>query len=387
MLNRRILRVKAIQALYGYFTAVESVKEIMRENLRRQHSLDPAKHDFADKALFEARKKQAVCLFNQNILAEQVSTEEDVDGDVLERVNDALLSYRNALSKEAATRKNEMMKEARNIRSSYIKLLILPIAIEQREKLDSEKEAKAYLAKSKRHYPFIGDAIVDQLKKAEILTKEVIAGAISWANELDEIKSWYREQIRPSEALAPFFEAKKEKENGNGIVLEFFKRELFRNAAIVSYLENQYLHWNENQSILKSMVVKTIKALQDGKEFAFAELTKNGEEDFKFLERLFTDVVKENDFLEEIIQERTKNWDVDRIALTDRVILKLALVEMINSPSIPLKVTINEAIEVSKQYSTPKSKQFINGVLDVLSNMLTLRGIIRKSGRGLIDNK
>ena len=97
--------------------------------------------------------------------------------------------------------------------------------------------------------------------------------------------------------------------------------------------------------------------------------------------------MKHNDFLEEIIQSKTMNWDVDRIALTDRVILKIALVEMMNSPSIPVKVTINEAIEISKMYSTPKSKQFVNGVLDVLSNELTSSGKIRKSGRGLIDNK
>lgn len=376
-----------MQALYGYFTAVESIKEVKREELRQLHSLDPAKHDFADKALFEARKKQAVRLFKLNILSEEVTTSEEVDKDVLDSVNEALLAYRNALSKEATARKNEMMKEARGIQESYLKLLILPMELEQREKLDSEKEDKAYIAKSKKHYPFIGDDIVQKLKKAESLTKDVVRGTISWANELDEVKSWYREQIRSSEALAPFFDPALEKENENGIVLEFFKRELFKNETIVAYLEGQHLHWSENQPILKSMLVKTIKGLQDGEEFEFTELTKNGEDDFKFLDRLFADVIKENDFLEEMIQKRTNNWDVDRIALTDQVILKLALVEMMNSPSIPVKVSINEAIEVSKLYSTPKSKQFINGVLDVLSNELTSIGKIRKSGRGLIDNK
>ena len=204
---------------------------------------------------------------------------------------------------------------------------------------------------------------------------------------MQEIKAWYREQIRTSEALAPFFDPSKKNETKNGVVLELFKRVIFKNDTIVSYLENNQLHWSENQPILKSMVVKTIKAMQDGEELELAELTKNGEEDFKFLERLFLDVIEQNDFLEQAIQSKTMNWDVDRIALTDRVILKLALVEMMNSPSIPVKVTINEAIEISKMYSTPKSKQFVNGVLDVLSNELTSSGRIRKSGRGLIDNK
>ena len=375
-----------MQALYGYFTAVESIKEIKRNKLEQRHRLDPAKHDFADKGLFEARKKLAVQLFNQNILHEKVQTKE-VEHEVLESVNEALSDYRSLLNKESQARKNEMIKEVHRLQDAYLKFLILPLEIEHREKLDSEKEDKAYIVKVKKHYPFIGNDIVRKLKASKILQKEISGSGVSWSTEVQDIKTWYRDQIRMSEALASFFEQKKETENENDIVMEMFKRVIFKNEIIVSYLEKNHLHWVENQPILKSMVVKTIKKLQSNEELELAELTKNGEKDFHFLEHLFTDVVGQNNFLEEMIQSKAKNWDVERITLTDRVILKLALVEMMNSSSIPLKVTINEAIEVSKAYSTPKSKQFINGILDVLSNELILRGRIRKSGRGLIDNK
>lgn len=388
MLNRRILRVKAMQALYGHFTAVESLREVKRNELEEMHALDPAKHDFADKALFEERKKQAVKLFNEHILAGKVGEVEGVDDEVIGNVNAALTEYENEIQKEARVRKNDMMKEAERLQDTYIKLLLLPIEIEQREKLDQEKEEKAFLAKEKKIYPFIGNGLVNQLKESQLLQKEAARASVSWDNEQDVIKSWYREQIRTSEALQHFFGGKKPADlPENDIVLELFKRVVFKNEAISSFLESNHLHWIENQPIVKSMVVKTIKALQDGEGFELAELTKNGEEDFKFLERLFMDTINQNEFLEEIIQSKTMNWDVDRIALTDRVILKIALVEMMNSPSIPVKVTINEAIEISKMYSTPKSKQFVNGVLDVLSNELTSSGKIRKSGRGLIDNK
>ncbi|MEP1035647.1 transcription antitermination factor NusB [Ekhidna sp.] len=377
-----------MQALYGHFTAVESLREVKRNELEEMHSLDPAKHDFADKALFEERKKQSVKLFNENILAGKVGKAEGVEEEVITNVNEALLEYENLIQKEARVRKNEMMKEAERLQDTYIKLLLLPIEIEQREKLDQEKEDKAYLAKEKKDYPFIGNDLIRQLKESELLQKEAAKSSASWDNEHQEIKSWYRDQIRTSEPLQHFFGGKKLADlPENDIVLELFKRVVFKNEAIASFLEINHLQWVENQPIVKSMVVKTIKALQDGEEFELAELTKNGEEDFKFLERLFMDTINQNEFLEEIIQSKTMNWDVDRIALTDRVILKIALVEMMNSPSIPVKVTINEAIEISKIYSTPKSKQFINGVLDVLSNELTSSGKIRKSGRGLIDNK
>lgn len=388
MLNRRILRVKAMQALYGHFTAVESLREVKRNELEEMHALDPAKHDFADKALFEERKKQAVKLFNANILAGKVEKTEGVENEVIENVNAALTEYENLVQKEARVRKNDMMKETERLQDTYLKLLLLPIEIEQREKLDSEKEDKAYIAKDKKTYPFIGNEIVKQLKESELLQKEAARASISWDNEHEDIKSWYRDQIRTAETLQHFFGGEKMADlPENDIVLELFKRVVFKNEAIASFLEGNHLQWIENQPIVKSMVVKTIKALQDGEEFELAELTKNGEEDFKFLERLFMDTINQNEFLEEIIQSKTMNWDVDRIALTDRVILKIALVEMMNSPSIPVKVTINEAIEISKMYSTPKSKQFVNGVLDVLSNELTSSGKIRKSGRGLIDNK
>ncbi len=375
-----------MQALYGYFTAVESIKEVKREDLLDMHALDPAKHDFADKALFEARKKQAVKLFNRNLLSKKVEKAEDVEEEVIENVNNALLDFDNLMQKESRARKNEMMKEVDRIQDTYIKLLLLPIEIEQREKLDSEKEDKAYIPREKKRYPFIDNKLVKKLKESEILGKEAARSSVSWSTEQDEVKSWYREQVRTADSLQYFFNETGDAPE-NDVVLELFKRVIFKNETITSYFENSHLHWSENQPIIKSMVVKTIKALQDGEEMELAELTKNGEDDFKFLQRLFNDVINQNEYLEELIQSKTQNWDVDRIALTDRVILKLALVEMLNSPSIPLKVTINEAIEISKMYSTPKSKQFVNGVLDVLSNELTSTGKIRKSGRGLIDNK
>lgn len=377
-----------MQALYGHYTAVESIKEVIRNELEEMHALDPAKHDFADKALFEARKKQAVKLFNENILKGNVENAGDVEEEVVQNVNNALSDYESLIHKEARVRKNDMMKEAERLQDTYIKLLLLPIEIEHREKLDSEKEAKAYVAKEKQVYPFIGNELVKKLKESELLQKEAARSSISWDNEHQEIKSWYRDQIRKAEPLQHFFGGPKLTEAPeNDIVLELFKRVVFKNETIAAYLESTHLQWTENQPIIKSMVVKTIKAIQDGEDLELAELTKNGDDDFKFLERLFMDSINQNEFLEEIIQSKTLNWDVDRIALTDRVILKIALVEMMNSPSIPVKVTINEAIEISKMYSTPKSKQFVNGVLDVLSNELTSSGRIRKSGRGLIDNK
>jgi N utilization substance protein B len=88
-----------------------------------------------------------------------------------------------------------------------------------------------------------------------------------------------------------------------------------------------------------------------------------------------------------LIANNTRNWEVERLPLTDRIILEMAIAELISFPNIPVKVTINEFIELAKNYSTPKSRQFVNGILDVIAKELKDSGEIKKSGRGLIDNK
>jgi N utilization substance protein B len=385
MLNRRILRVKAMQALYAYFTAVESTKEVAREQLKQTHSLDPAKHDFSDKGLFEQRKRQAVRLFNENMQNGQLTTSEDVEETVTSSVQTAISQFQTSIANDARRKKKEMLQEATNIQNIYLKFLILPIELEHREKLEKEKYENQHFKKEPKFFPFLDNTTVQILKQSEVLLGEVKKNHIEWNNEQDEIKNWYRDHIRPNESLASYFDMSSEEEDN--LILDVFKKVVFKNEDIVAFFEKNYLHWSENQPIIKSMVIKSLKTLKEEGKLTFAELTKNGEDDFKFLERLYIDVIQQNEWLDDLIANHTRNWDVDRIAITDRIILKLALVEMMNSPSIPVKVTINEAIEISKTYSTPKSKQFINGVLDVLSNELTSLGKIRKSGRGLIDNR
>lgn len=365
-----------MQALYGYFTAMESLKEVSRNELEQMHALDPAKHDFADKAHFEARKREAVKLFNENYLNSEIQNTDGLDSEVVSNVNAEITDFRKKMLAESKAKRTEMLEDAERVYATYIKFLNLPMEIEHREKLDSEKKQQST--------PFLGHPAIEKLKGWELLKKETGKNNISWSTEQDEIKDWYRKEVVTNEGLQGYFDGE---EDVASLVLDLFKKVIFKSEPIITYLEAQNLRWSENQSIVKSMVLKTIKALQEEDNLELADLTKNGKEDFDFFKTLYDGVIKQNDYLDELIASKTKNWEVDRIAMTDRVILKLALVEMLDCPSIPKKVTINEAIEISKVYSTPKSKQFVNGVLDVLSNELTSAGKARKSGRGLIDNK
>jgi transcription antitermination protein NusB len=232
--------------------------------------------------------------------------------------------------------------------------------------------------------------VIDALTKFEDFNKALIDNKISWQSDYDVIKSWYKEILQKDEVLIEYqkLENPTEKEHQDAVVY-IYKKLVFKNSVIADYIASLDLHSSENYNILKSLVVKTFQGYEADLEdpFQLKEVSRNAEEDIDFFKKLFKETVRKERELDEIISKKTKNWDISRVALTDRIILRMALAEMMTFTSIPVKVTINEFIEISKNYSTPKSKQFINGILDVMANELTSEGLIRKSGRGLIDNK
>jgi len=153
-------------------------------------------------------------------------------------------------------------------------------------------------------------------------------------------------------------------------------------------MEEHDLGWSENRGILKSMIIKTLKTFkEENNTINLINLSPNWSEDREFYQNLYKETIRGESKLEKLIAAKSKNWDTERIAAVDKVLMKMAITEFMKFPSIPVKVTINEYIEICKAYSTPKSKQYVNGILDVLSNEMTEEGSIKKSGRGLLDNK
>lgn len=113
---------------------------------------------------------------------------------------------------------------------------------------------------------------------------------------------------------------------------------------------------------------------------------KKNKQNYKFAERLFFETLNHQEELDEVIQRHINNWDIERLTITDKIILRVALCEFLYFEDIPTKVTINEAIEIAKDYSTRKSGTFINGILDAALEQLNKADKIQKSGRGLIES-
>ncbi len=164
--------------------------------------------------------------------------------------------------------------------------------------------------------------------------------------------------------------------------------ELFRFCRKSEYfeevMEDRYANWIDEKSLIVGVVKKYLKGLKD-KELDFKHHYPDDETTKEYGESLFNQVIDNDKQYMESIEAVIKNWDVERLAIVDTIILKMALCEMINFTSIPTKVTINEYVDISKVYSTDKSKEFVNGVLDKLMKDLTEEGKIKKEGRGLVE--
>ena len=167
------------------------------------------------------------------------------------------------------------------------------------------------------------------------------------------------------------------------ILLDLYKH-CIANDSFIEMVEDRYPFWADDKSLVIGAMKRSVKALPTSEDF-YEVHRPTSETTIDFGEVLFKNVNEENDLLLELIEPTLKNWDVDRVAVIDMVLLKMALCELMNFPTIPTKVTLNEFVEIAKQYSTEKSKDFINGILDRLMKKLHKDGKIVKEGRGLVE--
>jgi len=210
---------------------------------------------------------------------------------------------------------------------------------------------------------------------------------ISWQKDAELIKKVFFQLRNTPEYKAYVAEETHTVEQDVEFSSWIYKNTVIPSEALQNAMEEQNIWWAEALDLINSMVLKTIRVAHPGRkgQFELMPLFKDEEDDRDFMEKLFRETIKNDSYFETLISEKTKNWDVERIALMDIILLKMALCEILTFPGIPVKVSINEYIDISKDYSTPKSKVFINGVIDNLVADLKTRGEVKKTGRGLIE--
>lgn len=174
--------------------------------------------------------------------------------------------------------------------------------------------------------------------------------------------------------------------NGHREFLLDIYRDLRKNDIFEEIVDDQYTFWQEDKSLVIGALKKVIKQLPEDNERFFEEYLPDDDTVKDFGRNLIGITMEQAPELEKLIEPTLKNWDMERLAVLDVIIIKMALVEFLYFPTIPTKVTLDEYVDISKEYSTPKSKDFVNGILDKLMKNLAEEGKIKKEGRGLLED-
>ena len=171
------------------------------------------------------------------------------------------------------------------------------------------------------------------------------------------------------------------------IIKFIFKKVILKSSLAEQVFEDKFIYWTTDKEVLQALIAKTFKNFshENAKDNQLADISGNWVEDREFVINLYEQTIKHDEEYQELIAQKTQNWEPDRIAMMDTLLMKMAIVEFANFTSIPVKVTINEYLEISKEFSTPKSNSFINGILDKILFELKAENKVKKIGRGLIE--
>ncbi len=391
MLNRRILRAKAMQAVYAYQQAVQSDYQLALDTIANTFLPDLNSMQPQDARKLEGSRQWATLLFEENYRNPPFTTSDDVPADIRKATTTAIAYYYQQRHRDERYFAQTMLKNAEKIYEYYLLTLWLVTEIAECV-VPNEEEKKNRMMKEdsvpEKYLKLKDNQIVRALQTHKGFQDKRIRSGIDLLIEPDFPKKLFAE-LKKLEAYQTYQKLDEASfEQDWQLIAEIVKTVLFKSETAVTFWEQLDGNWSENEGIVRSMFNKTMQFIKEQpNDFSLQKLSADWESDVVFFQRLYQLTTEKFDEYEGLIANKTENWDVERVALTDKVILVMAITELLNFPNIPVKVSINEYIEMSKVYSTPKSNQFINGILDSLSGDLSAQGVLKKSGRGLIDNK
>jgi N utilization substance protein B len=301
------------------------------------------------------------------------------------KVLQSLYAFFQAEKSDLAVAERELFRSIDKVNELYIYLLLLLKELADADQTDAddlhlkffppEEQLKASIRLHELKF-------LSTLSQEKQFVNELIKLKITWQKNQDLVRKIFLE-IKKSDLYRSFL--MDENASEKDFLIEIVRKSLEASEALQNHIEEENIFWSDDFDFAIHLVIRTIKNFYDNGKLELIPLYKDESDDKDFARKLFSQTILHNKEFEQSISERTKNWEVERIALMDILILKMALAELITFPNIPVKVSINEFIDISKEYSTPKSKQFVNGVIDKLAADYKEQGKIVKMGRGLIN--
>jgi len=301
-----------------------------------------------------------------------------------------LYAYSLSEDKDIKTFEKALLKNVDEVYEMYMWTLNLLDEVSDYVLIDAEGRANKFLPTEKDlslTTKLSTNTFIESLRQNPQYGEGVKKYKISWSFDPEIVRTVFL-QLKDSEAYLEYLQ-QEDRSIGTekDIIKHIFKKIILKSPVIEQVFEEKFINWPVDKEVLQALIAKTFKnfSSEDPRKNKLAEITQNWNDDSDYVIALLGKTIRNTNEYQKLISEKTKNWESDRIALMDTLLMRMAICELVNFPSIPVKVTINEYIEISKVFSTLKSNTFINGILDKILSDLNQQGRIQKAGRGLRD--
>lgn len=292
------------------------------------------------------------------------------------------------------SKNDDLVKEEKFLKHSILKMFDLyvlnlhllvkvqDLAIKKIEL--SKKKILATKEDLKPNTKFIDNQIINAIRESVSVESYLHVNKLeNWTDDDEYVKIIF-DELQKSKLYKRYLDTLEDSfKVDKAFVIDFFKEIIAPNEKLAEYYEDKMISWVDDIPFVNTWVVKTLSKQKPNKPFFLGTLYKD-KDDEEFVSNLFKKTMLNQHNYEEDIAQKTPNWEKDRIAEIDMILIKMAITEFLHFPSIPVRVTINEYIEIAKDYSTQKSSYFINGVLDRLSKEYLANNKLKKIGRGLL---
>jgi len=309
------------------------------------------------------------------------------------KVFQALYAYFQSEEREMPKAERQLVFSVEKFHELYIYLLSIlhQVYLLRLERMEMGKKKRVPTALDLNPgMAFANNSFLVELNQNKALDELTSRYKIEWDDERKDVIKDVYQQMMESEAYISYMDLDKPDEKADlQVVVSTFKDCIANNSLVQHAIDEASIFWADDLDLAASMGLKTIKSWKEKEwkgEAPLLTLFKQEKEEREFMKELFRKTIVLSTEHELKIADKASNWDLDRIAYSDMILMKMALAEARTFESIPTKVTINEYIELSKYYSTPKSAPFINGVLDKLFDEMKESGEIKKIGRGLLES-
>ncbi|WP_419241042.1 transcription antitermination protein NusB [Cardinium endosymbiont of Nabis limbatus] len=368
LIPRRFVRIKALQNLYAYTIAQIAHKKGAIDQIKKDFIFDPFLDAPDQKEPLAKAQNIAVALFTEAVTA-ALPAQDFIYADnnkIEQSVRNHLTDYLEAVKQAKIRLQNGFSQSKESIYMALVSILLLLVEwYKSAKETDEPSKSADHLLKKQ----LVKDPLLEALYSNSNWIKSIDKNGISWAKDQDQIQSWYRQCIEPAEMPKSY---RSDPNNSLKFLEYMLEHIIFQEGPINDFFAMADLYWDEHKRIVKKILtwIFTMGAAQSFNAFTlfWDNLAPKWSTEATFYTHLLMIVIDNNARYEAMIDAKTEKWDSKRILLTDKLILKLALAELLHFKEIPFKVSINEYIEIAKWYGTSKSGIFINGVLEGILN-------------------